>query len=81
MTDRRQFLTTALSGMLILPRMAMSQSSAGITKLTDTLSLLTGVGTNVLALTTPDGMVLVDSGAPQYSAALMAARATLANRA
>jgi cyclase len=73
MTDRRQFLTTALSGMLILPRMAMSQSSAGITKVTDTLSLLTGVGTNVLALTTPDGMVLVDSGAPQYSAALMAA--------
>src|SRR5262249_47947525 len=41
-------------------------------KLTDSLSLLTGVGTNVLALSTSDGMVLVDSGAPQYGAALMA---------
>jgi len=54
----------------MLPRMAASQSSA-LTKLTDTLSLLTGVGTNVLALSTSDGMVLVDSGAPQYGAALM----------
>src|SRR5262249_59362035 len=48
------------------------QSAGGITKLTDNLSLLTGVGTNVLTLSTIDGMVLVDSGAPQYSGALMA---------
>jgi cyclase len=59
--------------MLVVPRIAISlQSSSGITKLTDTLSLLTGVGTNVLALSTSEGMVLVDSGSPQYSAALMA---------
>jgi glyoxylase-like metal-dependent hydrolase (beta-lactamase superfamily II) len=57
--------------MLVLPRFAMSRQSAGITKLSDTLSLFNGVGTNVLALSTPDGMVLVDSGAPQYGAALM----------
>jgi cyclase len=58
--------------MLLSAGAAMSQSSAGITKLTDTVSLLTGVGTNVLALSTADGMVLVDSGAPQYAATLIA---------
>ena len=70
--DRRHFLK-GLTGAAILPRAAMSrQSAGGITKLTSTLSLVTGVGTNVLALSTSDGMVLVDSGAPQYSSALTA---------
>jgi cyclase len=69
--DRRQFLQ-GLGGALVLPRIAWSQS-AGVTKLTDKLSLLTGEGTNVLALSTSDGMVLVDSGAPQFTAALKAA--------
>jgi glyoxylase-like metal-dependent hydrolase (beta-lactamase superfamily II) len=69
--DRRQFLT-GLTGALVLPHVAMSRQSSGITKLTDALSLLTGVGTNVLALSTGDGMILVDSGAPQYSRELMA---------
>src|SRR5262249_54799682 len=70
--DRRRFLM-GLTGAAILPRAAMSrQSASGITKLTNTLSLVTGVGTNVLALSTSDGMVLVDSGAPQYSSALTA---------
>jgi cyclase len=68
--DRRQFLQ-GLTGALVLPHIAWSQS-AGVTKLTDKLSLLNGVGTNVLALSTSDGMVLVDSGAPQYTAALKA---------
>ena len=72
MIYRRQFLA-GLTGALALPRMAMSRQSSGITKINDTLSLLTGVGTNVLALSTSDGMILVDSGAPQYGAALMAA--------
>jgi glyoxylase-like metal-dependent hydrolase (beta-lactamase superfamily II) len=66
MIDRRQFLKGALGGMLAFPQ------SSGITKLNGTLSLVTGVGTNVLALSTSDGLVLVDSGAPQYSGALIA---------
>jgi glyoxylase-like metal-dependent hydrolase (beta-lactamase superfamily II) len=58
---------------MVFPRFALSQqSSAGVTKLTDTLSLLTGLGTNVLALTTSDGTILVDSGAPPFSRELMA---------
>jgi cyclase len=73
MTDRRHFLKTALGGMLAFPRLALSRQSAGLIKLNETLSLVTRVGTNVLALNTGDGMVLVDSGAPQYSAALIAA--------
>jgi cyclase len=73
MTDRRRFLKGALGGMLVFPRLAMSQQSAGVIKLNDTLSLVTGVGTNVLALSTGAGTILVDSGAPQYSAALMTA--------
>ena len=72
MVDRRQFLK-GLTGALVFPRVAMSrQSAGGITKLTNTLSLVTGVGTNVLALSIGDGMVLVDSGTPQYSGALTA---------
>jgi cyclase len=68
MIDRRQFLT-GLTGALVFPSMATPQSS-GITKLNDTLSLLNGVGTNVLALSTSDGLILVDSGAPQHSGGL-----------
>jgi cyclase len=70
--DRRQFLQGTIGGMLLSARAAMPQSSAGITKLTDTVALLTSMGTNVLALSTGDGTVLVDSGAPQYAATLIA---------
>ena len=71
MIDRRQFLT-GLAAALVFPRMAMSLQSFGVTKLNDTLSLVTGVGTNVLALSTSDGLVLVDSGAPQFGAEVIA---------
>jgi glyoxylase-like metal-dependent hydrolase (beta-lactamase superfamily II) len=63
----------AMSGML-LPRIVFSQSS-NATKLTETLSLI-NAGTNVLALSASDGMILVDTGAPQSGAALKAALAT-----
>jgi glyoxylase-like metal-dependent hydrolase (beta-lactamase superfamily II) len=51
--------------MLFLPRLASAQ------KLTETVSLLTGTGTNVLALNASGGLILVDSGAPEFSSALM----------
>jgi glyoxylase-like metal-dependent hydrolase (beta-lactamase superfamily II) len=70
MIDRRQFLA-GLTTALVLPRAAVSrQASGGMTKLTDTLSLVAGAGTNVLALTTSEGMILVDTGSPQYGATL-----------
>jgi glyoxylase-like metal-dependent hydrolase (beta-lactamase superfamily II) len=40
-------------------------------RLNDKLSVITGVGGNVVALTTDDGLLLVDSGAPEHSRALM----------
>jgi glyoxylase-like metal-dependent hydrolase (beta-lactamase superfamily II) len=63
MIDRRRFLA-GLAAALAFPRMAASQ-------LSDALSVVSGVGTNVLAFSTSDGMILVDSGAPQYTAQLM----------
>ena len=70
MTDRRHFLMAAVGGIL-LPRLAWSQSS-NVSKLTETLSLV-NAGTNVLAFSTSDGMILVDTGTPQSGAALKAA--------
>jgi cyclase len=63
MIDRRKFLAGLTAG-LVFPGAAMPQ-------LSDSLSLVNGVGTNVLALSTSDGMILVDSGAPAYSAQLI----------
>jgi glyoxylase-like metal-dependent hydrolase (beta-lactamase superfamily II) len=80
MLDRRQLLTAVgggLLGSLVLPRRstALQASTAqqpGLIPLTDRLSVVTSGGTNVLALSTADGLVLVDSGAPDLSDTLMA---------
>ena len=73
MTDRRHFLMAAVGGVLF-PRLALSQSS-NITRLTDALSLI-NAGTNVLAFSTSDGMILIDTGSPQSGAALKSALTT-----
>src|SRR5262245_65550961 len=70
MIDRRQLLKSGLgglTGLLAMPRFAISLQSSAITRLNERLSLITDVGTNILALSTNDGLVLVDSGAPQLS--------------
>lgn len=87
MLDRRQLLTEIVGGLLgslLLPRRgtALQASTAlqadpaqqtGVIPLTDRLSLVTSGRTNVLALSTPDGLVLVDSGAGELVDPLMAA--------
>ena len=55
---------------LAVPRRGAAQVTT--TALSDRLSLITSGGTNVLALSTPDGLVLVDSGAPDRRDALVA---------
>ncbi len=40
-------------------------------RLSDSLVLITGVGANVVALNAPEGFLLVDSGAPQHTDALL----------
>src|SRR5947207_6083158 len=72
---RRQLLTAVVGGLfgsLVVPRRAGAQQPA-ILSLHDRVSLVTSGGTNVVALKTPDGLVLVDSGAPDRVEALMAA--------
>jgi cyclase len=74
MLDRRQFMTgvvASLLGSLVLPRRSAAQQT-GLLALTDRLVLVTSGGTNVLAFASPDGLVLVDSGAPDRRDALMA---------
>ena len=73
MLDRRQLLTGVVGGLLgsLVPRRALAQQT-GVVALSDRLSLVTGAGTNVLALATSDGLVMVDSGAPDSTDRLMA---------
>jgi len=74
MLDRRQLMTgvvASLFGSLVLPCRSAAQQT-GLLTLTDRLSLVTSAGTNVLAFAGSDGLVLVDSGAPDRSDALMA---------
>jgi glyoxylase-like metal-dependent hydrolase (beta-lactamase superfamily II) len=82
MLNRRQLLTR-LAGAVIAgtatPRRGAAQ--AATTALGDRLSLITSAGTNVLALSTPDGLVLVDSGAPDRSDALIAGLKSLSGGA
>src|SRR5215813_1811101 len=69
---RRQFLKVgvgALVGGYVLPRRAWPQEPA-IAPLNDRLSVVARARTNVVALSTGDGAVVVDSGAPQYRDAL-----------
>lgn len=73
MIDRRQLLTGvvgSLMGSVILSRRTTAQSDR--TALTDRLSLIASGGTNVVACVSADGLVLVDSGAPDRTDALVA---------
>jgi glyoxylase-like metal-dependent hydrolase (beta-lactamase superfamily II) len=73
MLDRRQLLTGVVGGLLgslVLPRRSTAQQ-AGVIALNDRLSLVTSGRTNVLALPTAEGLVVVDSGAPKFNDRLM----------
>ena len=73
---RRQLLTGVAGGLLgslLLPRDGRAQTPpAGILPLTDQLAIVTAGGTNVVALSAADGIVLVDSGAPDRTDPLIA---------
>ena len=65
-------------GSLAFPRRGSAQD--GIASLGDRLSLLTTGGTNVLALSTPDGLVVVDSGTPELAGRLIGSLKPLSDR-
>jgi glyoxylase-like metal-dependent hydrolase (beta-lactamase superfamily II) len=77
-SDRRVFLKTFVGGAASLSlgaRLAWASSSAApltVTHLTDELLLINGAGANVVALSGPEGVVLVDGGDAAHSAALLA---------
>ena len=83
--DRRTLLQGALGGLIgasavRLARAAASVQPAGIVHLSDGMAVLTGLKDNVIALSTPDGWLLVDSGTPGHTEALLGALRRLGGR-
>jgi glyoxylase-like metal-dependent hydrolase (beta-lactamase superfamily II) len=78
MATRRALLQGALGAVVAAatPR-AFGATTISTTPVADGIALLGGAGGNVLAATTADGLVLVDSGATEASAALLEALAQL----
>lgn len=77
MTDRRQFLKGAAGALALWasPRVLTAQT------LTDKLSVVDAGGANLVALSTIDGLVLVDSGAPPSMGQVMAGLRNIASGA
>ena len=77
--DRRQLLKAVGGGLaatLIAPYRALGQQ-ASVSSLNDRLSLVTSGGTNVLARSTGEGLILVDTGTPDRAGALIASLSQL----
>ena len=76
---RRDVLKSVSAGALTLwaPRLLKAQQP--VVRLTDALSVVDGGGANVTALSTGDGLIVVDSGAPGSGDAVMAALKSLAS--
>ncbi|MEO8466527.1 MAG: MBL fold metallo-hydrolase [Gammaproteobacteria bacterium] len=82
MVARRTILKSALGAAAVaaLPRaFAEAAAKIDVVRVTDSIALLTGAGGNVLALTTTDGLVVVDSGAAEATADLRLALGALPN--
>ena len=77
--NRRELLKGAAAGALTLwaPRLLKAQQP--VNKLTSTLAVIDGGGSNITAFSTDEGFVLVDSGAPESGDAVMAALKGLAS--
>jgi glyoxylase-like metal-dependent hydrolase (beta-lactamase superfamily II) len=83
---RRAVLQGALGagvGLVLAPlaRRATAADAIETLRVTDKIAVLSGAGGNVLALSTGDGLVVVDSGAAASGAQLLAALAALPNGA
>jgi cyclase len=80
--DRREFLKSA--AVATVPVWASSrvlnaqQASAGVRRLSDKMAVVDGGGSNVLAFSTGEGLVLVDGGAPKSGDQVLAALKGLA---
>ena len=70
---RRGFLATLIKGgaALTLPYQLFAQERISSTKIADNFAQVTGAGGNILVISGPDGLLLVDGAAPERSADLM----------
>jgi cyclase len=74
--NRRELLKGTVAGALTVwasPRILTGQPAAGSVRLTDKLAVVDGGGSNVLAFSAGEGLVLVDSGALKSGDQVMAA--------
>ena len=62
-SGRREFLQAlAAAAAVAVPRATVAQTGVSATKLTDTITLVTGAGNNVIVVTGDNGSLLVDAG-------------------
>ena len=73
LVNRRDFVAALIKGgaALTLPYQLFAQQQVTATKLSDNFTQITGAGGNILVLTGPDGLLMVDGAAPERSAELM----------
>jgi glyoxylase-like metal-dependent hydrolase (beta-lactamase superfamily II) len=82
MSNRRQFLQTLAGGAAgyslaaaglagLRPGTARAADALTVTHLTDDLLLISGAGANVVALSQPEGVLLVDGGDAEHASALL----------
>jgi glyoxylase-like metal-dependent hydrolase (beta-lactamase superfamily II) len=73
LVNRRDFLTTLIKGgaALTLPYQLFGQQRITASKIADNFMQITGAGGNILVLTGPDGLLMVDGAAPGRSAELI----------
>src|SRR6516164_1252914 len=78
---RRDLFNSAAAGALFIcaPRLVRAQSA--VTKLTPKLAVIDAGGANVTAFITGEGLVVVDSGAPNTADAVMSALKSLSPNA
>jgi glyoxylase-like metal-dependent hydrolase (beta-lactamase superfamily II) len=71
--NRRYLMQSAFASAigLSLPISRSLAAQSGVVQLTEKVSLITGVGGNVVVLNTADGLLLIDSGAVEHREALL----------
>jgi cyclase len=70
-SNRRDFVKTLIGGAACLPLARAAAIPIAAVKLTDSIVQITGAGSNVLMVTGPDGVMLVDGGSAERSADLL----------
>jgi cyclase len=71
--NRRDVLKSSVAGALTLWAPRLLKAQAAVNRLTGNLAVIDGGGSNITACSSGEGLLLVDSGAPQSGDAVMAA--------